>query len=184
MPALDPILTLTANYCVALLFLFACYSKVRSFGVFHSTLADYELVPGVLVWLSAILIVVLELVIGFGALFRSFAGPAMALAAALLLLYAAAIGINLVRGRRDIDCGCTGPATQQLLSGWLLLRNIGLAALAIVGAAPTSQRLLHSADFALVGMALLASVALYAAINQLMANAPRLDALDSLMEPS
>ena len=184
MPDLDPILTLTANYCVALLFLFACYGKVRSFGVFRATLSDYELVPGALVGLSAISIVVLELAIGFGALFRSFAAPVMAAAAVLLLLYAAAIGVNLVRGRRDIDCGCTGPATQQLLSGWLILRNTGLAALAIVGAAPTTQRLLHSADFALVGMALLAAGALYAAINQLMANAPRLDALDSLMEPS
>jgi hypothetical protein len=181
---LDPILTLTANYCVALLFLLACYGKVRSFGVFRATLADYELVPAPLLGPCAVLIIAVELAIGVGALLRSWTAPAMLAAATLLLLYAAAIGINLMRGRRDIDCGCTGPATQQLLSGWLILRNTGLAGLAIVGAVPTTQRLLHVADFALVGMALLAAVVLYAGINQLMANAPRLDALDSLMEPS
>ena len=44
----------------------------------------------------------------------SMATPHAAAAAALLLaLYAGAIGVNLARGRRDIDCGCGGPASRQ-----------------------------------------------------------------------
>lgn len=181
-PVLDPILVLIANYCVACLFLIACYGKLNAFGVFQATLADYELVPPALVGVCASLIVILELGIGIGALVRASAPPAMLTGAGLLLVYAAAIGINLVRGRRDIDCGCTGPATQQLLSGWLILRNTSLAGLALVGAATTTGRTLQAADFVLIGIALLGAMSLYAAINQLMANAPRLDALDSLMD--
>jgi uncharacterized membrane protein YphA (DoxX/SURF4 family) len=112
-PALDPILTLTANYCVALLFLFACYGKVRSFSVFRATLADYELVPGALVGLSAIFIVVLELAIGLGALYRSFAASAMVAAAVLLLLYAASRDtataermVDLTQHRTRSACDC------------------------------------------------------------------------------
>jgi hypothetical protein len=62
------------------------------------------------------------------------------------------------------------------------LRNLGLAGIALLGAAMPSVRPLHSADLVLVGIGVLGAMALYAAINQLMANAPRLDALDSLMD--
>jgi len=182
MPVLDPILILAANYCVALLFLSAAYGKVTNFAVFRATLAEYELLPESLSTGAAAIFVVAELSIGAAALLPATAQPAMYAAAALLALYALAIGINLARGRRDIDCGCTGPATRQLLSGWLLLRNGALVALALVGAATSSGRVVAAADWVVVGLALTGAVALYAAINQLMANAPRLDALDSIMD--
>lgn len=182
MPVLDPILVLVANYGMAWLFLLACYGKLTEFAVFRATLADYELMPASSTGVIAATVIVLELAIGIGALAPSTARTAMLAGAALLLAYAAAIGINLARGRRDIDCGCTGPATRQLLSGWLVLRNVGLAGLALVGAATSGDRVLHAADLVLAGLALLAAASLYAAINQLMVNAPRLDAFDSLMD--
>jgi len=184
LPVLDPIVVLIANYCVALLFLLACYGKLSAFAVFRATLAEYELMPASVTGLCASIVIGLELAIGIGALVPSTASIAMVAAAALLLGYACAIGINLVRGRRDIDCGCTGPATRQLLSGWLVLRNIGLAVLAMVGAAVPGIRVLHAADLVLVGLAMFGAMSLYAAINQLMVNAPRLDALDSIMDAS
>ena len=61
---------------------------------------------------------------------------AAALMLALLALYSAAIAVNLLRGRRDIECGC-GAATHVPLSGWLLARNAALMAAAFaVHAAP------------------------------------------------
>ncbi len=117
-----------------------------------------------------------------GALVTATAVPAMMAAACLLCVYALAIGINLARGRRNIDCGCTGPATRQLLSGWLLARNAGLVALAAIGTLASSGRALGPADWVVVGLGLAALITLYAAINQLMANSPRLDALDAVME--
>ncbi len=182
MIVLDPILILLANYCIASLFLSACYGKLRAFGVFRATLEDYELVPPLFVGPCAVVITAAEIAIGIGALVPAYALLSMFGAMALLLVYVAAIGINLARGRNDIDCGCSGPATQQLISKWLLLRNLALAAIAVVGMATPSQRPLHMPDVVLVVVALVGATALYAAINQLMANAPRLDALDSLMD--
>jgi len=182
LPTLDPILVLAANYCVALLFLFSGLAKLTAFRVFRATLADYALLPERLVTPAAVLLTGLELGLALAACLPPSAAAAMYLAASLLLLYAGAIGINLQRGRRDIDCGCTGPATRQLLSGWLLLRNVCIAALALVGAAVPGPRSLGTADAVLIGLSILGAMALYAAVNQLMANAPRLDALDSIMD--
>lgn len=181
-PVVDPIITLVATYSVACLFLFACYGKLTAFAVFRATFAEYELVPERLTGLIAALVVAIELAIVMGALYVPSAAIAMMAAATLLLVYAAAIEINLLRGRRDIDCGCTGPARRQLISGWLVLRNCVLAAVALLGSAAPSARAMQAADFVLVGLALLGAISLYAAVNQLMANAPRLDALDSIMD--
>jgi hypothetical protein len=181
-PVLDPIVALVAHYCVALLFLSAGYAKATALPQFRATMVDYELIPGSLAGIAAVGLVAIEIAIAIAAVFPATARGAMIGAAVLLVVYAGAIGINLARGRRDIDCGCMGPANRQLLSGWLLLRNGLLAALALIGTSAISERPLHAADFVLVAVALLGAAALYAAINQLMANAPRLDALDSLMD--
>ena len=51
------------------------------------------------------------------------------LACGLLLIFSAAIVVNLVRGRRPA-CGCFGQLHARPLSGWTLARNILLAAAA------------------------------------------------------
>jgi len=182
LPIFDIVITVIANFAIGLLFLLACFAKVTNFAVFKATLDEYNIVPKFFVGLCAVIIVGVELAIGVGAFFVESTVGAMLAAAMLLSCYSAAIGINLLRGRRDIDCGCTGPASRQMLSGWLLVRNVVLASIAVVGAAPYTARELQPQDWALVGLALIAAMSLYAAINQLMANVPRLDALDSIME--
>jgi hypothetical protein len=87
----------------------------------------------------------------------------------LLLIYAAAMRINVSRGRTDIDCGCGG-ARGQKISGLLVGRNLCLAGL--LGQAARCP--LHGdADIvnlvALVGGAA-CFVALYFAAGQLIAN--------------
>ncbi|MFT4563137.1 MAG: hypothetical protein ACI9BW_002891, partial [Gammaproteobacteria bacterium] len=181
-PVLDPIVILIANYSIALLFGLASYGKLSAFRVFCVTLEEYQLIPVKLVTVVAAVVTGLEVLISLGAFWQPVAQFAMFAASLLLSMYAAAIGINLVRGRRDIDCGCTGPARRQLLSGWLLLRNTGLILVALLGAAVPSERIVVAADLVLVALALIAVMAIYAAINQLMVNAPRLDALDSIMD--
>jgi hypothetical protein len=181
-PVLDPIVVLIANYAIALLFGLASYGKLSAFRVFCVTLEEYQLMPIQLVTVVGVGVTALECLIAVSALWQPSAQWAMFAAALLLTIYAAAISVNLVRGRRDIDCGCTGPARRQLLSGWLLIRNTGLIVIALIGAALPSERTLEAADMVLVTLALLAVMALYGAINQLMVNAPRLDALDSIMD--
>ena len=181
-PTLDPIVVLIANYSMALLFGLASYGKLSEFRVFCVTLEEYQLIPVQLVTTVAVAVTGLELLISVGACWQPTAQSAMFSASVLLTIYGFAIAINLMRGRRDIDCGCTGPARRQLLSGWLLIRNVGLIVIAFIGASVPSERALTASDIVLLALALIAVMALYAAINQLMVNAPRLDALDSIMD--
>ena len=178
----DPVAVYAARGGIALLFGLAVWAKIRNFSVFRATLADYQLVPQPLISAAAILVVGLEAAIVFGALIPITAPWAMASGLVLLLVYAFAIAINLIRGRHDIDCGCTGPAVRQSLSSWLLVRNTVLASFASVGFSAPSARDTGFLDFVLTVVVVATVAGIYAAANQLMVNAPRLDALDGIME--
>ena len=100
------------------------------------------------------------------------------LAATVLSGYTAAIAINLYRGRRDVDCGCFGPAGRtQTLSEWLIVRNVASIGVAFVAAAPVGVRSLGSLD-AFVGVAACGGAGLlWIGANQLMAQWPRMQLL-------
>jgi len=76
----------------------------------------------------------------------------------LMLVYAAAMALNLLRGRSQIDCGCG--ADVHLLSWALVTRNGVLALAALIVSGPSVARELQWLDaVTLVGAAL----SLYAA---------------------
>ena len=63
-----------------------------------------------------------------------------ALAIALLVMFALAMAINLVRGRTEIDCGCFKSGLRQTVSGWLVGRNLLLAAGTVLLWLPATER--------------------------------------------
>ena len=87
--------------------------------------------------------------------------------------YAGVMTINLLRGRRFIDCGCGG-ATQPLSVG-LVLRNVVLAIAAITALVPAPARPLGWLDVVSMAAGVLVLGALYAATNQLLAARARLE---------
>ena len=96
---------------------------------FQGVVANYRLLPDAMVAPAAHLIPPVELLLGATLLLGlAFPGPELG-AAALLLLFALAMGINLRRGRRHIDCGCFQSALKQTLSWTLVMRNVVLALL-------------------------------------------------------
>jgi hypothetical protein len=91
-------------------------------------------------------------------------------ALAMLVCFTFAIAINLVRGRRDIACGCGGGAGQTI-SWALVLRNaLLMGGLAASLAAPSHQHLEPAAIIGIAGLSSFLAV-LYLAANQLMVNA-------------
>ena len=172
--SLDPVVGLALRLSLALLFASTVAHKLRGFGIFRQTVADYRLLPRGLVTPVALALAAFEMILVLALLLPWTANPGAWAAALLLLFYAGAIVINLARGRRNIDCGCTGPALRQPISEWLVLRNLALVVLAALATQPMSDRLLGVWDF-LVILATVASLGLlYVAINILCANAPRL----------
>ena len=124
--------TLAIRTLVSLVFLTAAYGKFRHGAPFQGVVANYRLLPDAMVAPAAYLIPPVELLLG-ATLLLGLAIPWPELgAAALLLLFALAMGINLRRGRRHIDCGCFQSALKQTLSWTLVIRNVVLALLMAV----------------------------------------------------
>ncbi len=169
--SIDPVIPLIARLGLGWLFLAAATHKLNDIGDFRVVLATYRVLPAALVGVAAWSIVGVEIAVGIGALLQRV--EAHVAAVALLLAYAAAMGLNLARGRRDIDCGCGGAA--QPLSLGLIIRNTLLALGAAIALLPSVARPLHWLDFVSVigGTAVLAM--LYAATNQLLAARARLE---------
>lgn len=172
----DPALQLALRGGLALLLFAAAAHKWADRAAFRAALADYRVLPARAVAASAAALPGLELALG--ALLLTPAGePAAGATAGLLSLYTAGIAWNLARGRRDLDCGCFGPARRRPLSGGLLARNALLVAAAGLAAAPASPRALLWIDAVTVAAGVAVLALLYAAIDGALANAPRSRAL-------
>ena len=120
---------LAIRVLLSLVFLTAAYGKLRHWTVFQGVVANYRLLPQELVAPVAYLLPPVEALLGAG-LLLGLGSPWPELgAAALLLLFAWAMGLNVHRGRRHIDCGCFQSALKQSLSWKLVIRNIALSML-------------------------------------------------------
>ena len=167
---MDPVIQISVSYALAVLWLVGAAHKGVRFAEFCATFREYRVLPESLTAPLAALIVGLE--IGLGVALLTPIGRSLALggSAGLLLLYAAAIGLNLVRGRRHIDCGCMGPGYRQPLSEWLVARNLAVATAALAGLLPVESRALVWVDAISIGAAVCVLTAFYATANRLIAN--------------
>lgn len=116
-----------AAFGVGAVFLTAGIAKLRNRRVFPGVVANYRLLSPALVGTVASLLPPAEVAIGLCLI----AGISLAAipAAALLLLFAVAMAINIRRGRSHIDCGCGRSELRQTLSATLVIRNVVLAML-------------------------------------------------------
>ena len=141
---------------------------------FRAIVAEYRLVPAALAAPVAVGLAAVETVLGVWWL-TGRASAACALVTIVLLGgYACAIGINLVRGRVHIDCGCGG--REQPLSRHLLARNAVLMLLAAGALLPVAPRVLGWPDYVAAAAALAVLALLQIAASQLLANAAQIGA--------
>lgn len=127
-------IALAIRVLLALVFLSAALGKIRHRLAFQGVVANYRLVPEIAVPAFALLLPLVEATVAGALLFAPPAWPEVS-AALLLMLFAAAMAINILRGRRHIDCGCFHSALKQTLRWTLVARNAGLALLLAVPAA-------------------------------------------------
>jgi uncharacterized membrane protein YphA (DoxX/SURF4 family) len=118
---------LVTRLALAILFATAALAKLRRRRDFYATVLAYQLLPPRQAMGMATILPWTEVAIALG-LIAGFSVAAYA-AAGLLLIYALAIGVNLARGRRNIDCGCS--SSPRKLSIWLVVRNLMLAGAAL-----------------------------------------------------
>lgn len=158
---------LSLRWILAAVFLTGLLHKLKSPGAFVTILNGYRLLPEALTAPAAYLVLAAEVVAAAALIANARLGSVVALC--LLCLYTLAIAINLVRGRRDIDCGCAGPAVRQTLSGWLVVRNIGLIIFAVMTFLPEVVRELVVLDWFTALAAAVTFSLLYSAAAQVFA---------------
>lgn len=180
---LDPALRLALRAGLSLLLASAAWHKLRDVGAFRAAVENYRLLPPVWALPVAAFLVAAESGLALALVLPGVGGAAALGAAALLALYATAMAVTLRRGRRDVDCGCAGPARRQSVRPALVARNGVLILAALCAALPAGARPLAWVDAFTVLFAPAAAAGLYLAIDGLLANGPRLAALARLRRP-
>jgi len=171
---LDPLVLAVISIGFGLLFLLAAVHKLTGLQRFRAVLADYRIMPRAAVPLFAAALPAVEIAVGLGWLFSGRHGAVALATVVLLVLYTAAIALNLLRGRVHISCGCGfGKAGEgdDMLSWGLVLRNLALMAAALASLAPLGSREMRVFDYFTLVLALLVIALLFAAANQLIRNA-------------
>lgn len=123
----DPAIALAGRLLGALVFARAVAGKIRHRHELAGVVANYRLLPGWLAASAAWIIVGLECLAVLSLVSGMWLPGGTALAIVLLGGFALAMGINLGRGRREIDCGCFQSGLRQTLSAGLVVRNLVLA---------------------------------------------------------
>jgi hypothetical protein len=164
----DPAVGVLLLACFALLFASSAIHKLRDPAHFTEVLRAYQVLPEGAARL-ALLVPLAELTAAAG-LFPGAARFGSGLGGAgLLVAYAAAIGVNLSRGRRDLACGCGGPDDARPIAPWMVARNLMLA-LGLLATTLVSwkTRPLLPVDALTVGGGVAVATLLYVSLDQLL----------------
>ncbi|OHD69429.1 MAG: hypothetical protein A2W19_05845 [Spirochaetes bacterium RBG_16_49_21] len=107
--------------------LFAGGIKIYDPESFGGLIARYDILPRILAGYAAVLIPVLEMVIGLLLVVGYKVRASSLMAVFLMALFIVSIGLNLMRGR-SFDCGCfdvrrIGLDINETISAWLVVRD-------------------------------------------------------------
>jgi len=147
-----------ASTCVGLVFMLAAVQKAMHWRILPGVIANYRLLPQRAALPAAALLPPTEMAVAVLLLSERLRPWPVLAAMVLLLVFAAAMAVNIKRGRRHIDCGCGETFLGQPLKWTLVARNGVLAALlmpALMMTSPMNMPLTLSAAAAGIGLFLL-----------------------------
>lgn len=172
---IDPAVAALVSTCTALLFAGAAGHKLRDLRRFDEIFRAYGLLPPAGRLRLSHAVPALELMVAAGLLLDGARTAAAGVGILLLLAYATAIAVNLLRGRRDLACGCGGPDDRRPIAPWMVWRNLLIAiALGTIMLLPWTARALAPADAVTIGFGTTACALAYLCLDRLLANTGRL----------
>jgi hypothetical protein len=158
---MDPLFKLTIAWSLAALFAGSTLHKIQARSEWPGVVRNYRLIPDALGGAAAWLILGAGALTAGALLFESTRRVGAIAAALQLLVFGAAIAINVVRGRTAIDCGCFGSRLRHGLSRLMVARNAVLALVALSLLLPASPRMLSAMEIAVCLGLILTLVFLY-----------------------
>jgi Methylamine utilisation protein MauE len=170
---LDPAIGILIVAGLSLLLTSAAVAKLRDLRSFEEIFAAYAVLPAHIDLPAARVLPIVELGLAIGLLLpagRPYVGLAVIV---LMLTYAAAIAVNLRRGRRDLACGCGGPAERRPIAPWMVWRNCMISGFAGISLLPWSPRPLSPMDGVTLGFGLVAITLVYLCVDLLLGDVAR-----------
>ena len=165
---MDPLIVLIISCGFAGLFLSAALKKMLSFSVFKATLEAYQIIPGQILLPTSILVIWFEVTLCGLWIVEVLRPVAAAGSSILLVVYAFAIGLNLMRSRSHISCGCGW--REQPLSWGLVARNTVYVLIVLITLLPQTARELYWTDFSLGVLTLTVAVLINRCAETLISN--------------
>src|SRR5579862_5647263 len=121
---MDPLVGLVVSLSLAVLFAASTAHKLAALGEWPGVVRNYQVLPQALAAPAAGLLLVAGALTAAALIWPGTRRLGACAAAAQLVLFAAAIAINLRRGRSSIDCGCFGSRLRQGIAAWMVARNL------------------------------------------------------------
>jgi len=127
-----PWLTIRVQIALGIIFIVAAVEKIADPPGFAHMIYNYRILPGGLINISALIMPWVELLCGLALVLGVWTRAARTIVALMLLMFIAAISINLLRGHA-IDCGCFDVSAagktpeEQIRDMWLVIfRDLGM----------------------------------------------------------
>ncbi|MDA0979186.1 MAG: methylamine utilization protein MauE [Proteobacteria bacterium] len=160
---IDPLYLYSLVGAFALMFALAAIEKSRDPLRFAGLVANYRLLPAALAQPVSRIVIAAETLAAVLMVTPAWSWGVV-LGCLLLALYALGIGINLLRGRTHIDCGCLGSEAGGI--SWLhVVRNAVMFCLLATCLLPAGSRELGLLDYTVIPLFLLASTLAYSALS-------------------
>ncbi|NTV69474.1 MAG: hypothetical protein HGA71_04925 [Azonexaceae bacterium] len=173
----DPVIVHAAAAAMGIILITGALAKLRDLELFRYAIENYGLLGCRGSALLARVLPVVELLAGLALIVESTRLIGVLLGLGVMAVVTGAVAINLLRGMGRLECGC-GTGGQRISWG-LVVRNVFLSLAIALAAADEMPRNLGTLDYFSVAGTILALLALYACVNQLLANQPLLKELQS-----
>jgi hypothetical protein len=143
------------------------WHKFNHMAEFKRVLNGYKILPFTWVSPASRLLMMLEFLTAVALLLPDTRLMGALLAANLMLIYGGAMAINLLRGRRLLDCGCHLNSQKQPISWQAVVRNLMFTGTMLLLLLPQSTRVLNFLDGALIIFGVAITSLIYIIFHQL-----------------
>ena len=132
---MDSSVGLLIRFALGTMFLYAGASKLSDLGEFADAIKHYRIIPRAAAGAVARIISVIEVVLGSVLILGLGIGYASLVGSILLVIFALAMAVNLIRGRQ-IPCGCKRES-EPIQIKHIIRNGVAVAALAYLAGLPT-----------------------------------------------
>lgn len=176
---LDPVCVISISWFFAFFFGESCISKIIYKEYAIEAISGYELLPPSLINVFLLMQVTFEGGVFISLFLFPFSDMPKIMAVFLIGVYSIAIFINLLRGKKEVDCGCYGPYRKEVIHWSLLLRNSLFIFFLSLGVIDPSERMLSFLDWIVCALTALSLILLFKLSGALKNNYLQLYAIEN-----